>query len=89
MEQNLETYLNENEQLMKMKTQIKDDVWEMKMEDFQKQCLYCNGTCIVDNEHPDQNKFEEVRTKDTTIYKQTLNICKIKTDNLAKRIEFR
>ena len=33
------------------------------MEDFQKQCFYCNGTCIVDNKHPDQNKFEEVRTK--------------------------
>ena len=79
MEQNLETYLNENEHLMKMKIQIKDDIWEMKMEDFQKQCFYCNGTC----------KSEEVRTKDTTIYKQTLNICKIRKDDLAKHIEFR
>ena len=51
----------------------------MKMEDFQKQCFYCNGTC----------KSEEVRTKDTTIYKQTLNICKIRKDDLAKHIEFR
>ena len=49
---------------------------ENKSFDFKKQCFYYNGTCIVDTKHPDRNKFEEVRTKDTTIYKQTLNICK-------------
>ena len=61
---------------------------ENKIFDFKKQCFYYNGTCIVDTKHPDRNKFEEVRTKDTTIYKQTLNICKIRKDNLAKHMEF-
>ena len=55
--------------------------------DFKKQCFYCNGICIVDTKHPDSNKFEEVRTKDTAIYKQTMNICKIRKDDLVKRIE--
>ena len=54
---------------------------------FKKQCFYCNGTCIVDTKHPHRNEFEKIRTKDTTIYKQTLNICKIREDNLAKRTE--
>ena len=56
--------------------------------DFKKQCFYCNCTFIVDK-HPDQNRFEEVRTKDAAIYTQTLSICKIRKDDLAKCIELR
>ena len=75
---NLETYLDENNHLMKMKNEIKDDVCKVKNErfDFKKQFLYCDGTCIGDTKHPDPNKFEEVRTKDTAIHKQILNICR-------------
>ena len=62
---------------------------ENERSDFKKQCFYCNGTCIVDTKHPDRNKFEELRTKDTAIYKETLKICKIRKDTLAKRIELR
>ena len=36
---------------------------------FKMQWFYCNGTCIADTKHPDQNKFEEVGKKDTAIYK--------------------
>ena len=57
--------------------------------DFKKKCFYCSGTCIIHTKHPDRNKFEEVRTKDTAIYKQTLNICKIIKNDLAKCIELR
>ena len=51
--------------------------------------FYCNETCIADTKHPDRNKFEEVRTKDIAIYKLTLNIFKIRKDDLAKHIELR
>ena len=44
--------------------------------------FYYDETCIV-------HKFEEIKTKDTAIYKLTLNICKIRKGNLAKNIEFR
>ena len=43
--------------------------------------FYCIGTCIVDSKHPDWNKFEEIRKKGTAIYKQTLNISKIRKDD--------
>ena len=51
--------------------------------------FYYNETCIADTKHPDRNKFEEVRTKDIAIYKLTLNIFKIRKDDLAKHIELR
>ena len=57
--------------------------------DFKKQCFYINGTRIVDTKHPDRKKFEEVRAKNIAIYKQTLNISKIRKDDLAKPIELR
>ena len=42
--------------------------------------FYYNETYIVDVKQPNRNKFEEVRTKDTAIYKLKLNICKIRKD---------
>ena len=44
--------------------------------------FYYNETCIVDTKHPDQKKFGEVRTKDTAIHKLTLNISKIRKDDV-------
>ena len=35
--------------------------------DFKRQCFYSSVTCIIDTKHSYRNKFEEVRTKDTTI----------------------
>ena len=45
--------------------------------------------CSIDFKHPDRNKFEEVRTKDAQIQKNTLAICKNKDDKQAKPIEGR
>ena len=45
--------------------------------------------CSIDFKRPDRNKFEEVRTKDAQIQKNTLAICKNKDDKQAKPIEGR
>ena len=55
--------------------------------DFKTQCFYCDKTCILDPKHPDRNKFEYVRTKDTGIYKKTLEICENRNDETSRKIE--
>ena len=60
---------------------------ENKRLDFKTQCFYCESLCVVDFKYPDRNKFEEVRTKDTFIHKNTLAICKNRDDKQAKSIE--
>ena len=49
--------------------------------------FYCESLCVADFKHQDRNKFEKVRTKDTTIYKNTLAICKNRNDKQVKSIE--
>ena len=62
---------------------------ESKCFDFKTQCFYCESPCVVDFKHPDRNKFEEVRTRDTMIHKNTLAICKNRNDKQGKSIEGR
>ena len=62
---------------------------ESKRFDFKTQCFYCESPCVVDFKHPDRSKFEEVKTKDPMIYKNTLAICKNRDDKQAKSIEGR
>ena len=57
--------------------------------DFKRQCFYCDGVCEFDPKHPDRNKFSEVRTISTALYKVTLEICKGRTDEKAKKVEAR
>ena len=52
-------------------------------------CFYCESLCVVDFKHPLSNKFEEVRSKDTMVHKNTLAICKTRDDKQAKSIEGR
>ena len=57
--------------------------------DFKTQCFYCEKPCIYDCKHPDRNRFEMVRTKDTGIYKTTVELCKVRDDQMAKNISVR
>lgn len=59
---------------------------ENEVFDFKKQCFYCDKLCVLDVKHPNRNKFEYVRTKDTGIYKKTLEICKIRNDETSQKI---
>ena len=52
-------------------------------------CFYCESLCLVDLKHPQSHKFEEVRSKDTMVHKNTLAICKNRDDKQAKSIEGR
>ena len=57
--------------------------------DFKAQCFYCDKACVLDKKHSKRNKFEYVRTKDTGIYKKTLEICKARDDEISRKIEKR
>lgn len=57
--------------------------------DFRTQCFYCDDVCEYDPKHPDRNKFHEVCTITTALYKVTLEICKGRTDEQAKKVEAR
>ena len=67
---------------MKMKSHIKDNVQEVKMEDLilKKHCF--TAIVLVSLILNNQNG-----TKDNAIYKQTLNICEIRKGDLAKQTE--
>ena len=62
---------------------------ESKCFDFKTQCFYCESPCVVDFKHPESNKFEQVRAKETMICKNTLAVCKNRNDKQAKSIEGR
>ena len=57
--------------------------------DFKTKCFFCENSCIFDKKYPDRNKFTEVRTILTNLYKQTLDICKTRNDDIAKAIKTR
>ena len=53
--------------------------------DFKRQCFYCGKTCIEDKKHTDRKNVETVRTINTKIYTSTLEVCKGREDNCAKK----
>ena len=48
---------------------------------LEKSRFYCDKVCFVDSKHPDRNPFEMVATKDTGIYRNTLELCKFREDD--------
>ena len=58
--------------------------------DFKKLCFYCEHPCEFDDRHPDRFKeYCEVETIDTDIFKETLHICKSRSDDYAMNIQRR
>ena len=51
---------------------------------FKPQCFYCTEECVFDKKHPDRNKFENVRTKDSALFTSTLEICCQRNDKYSK-----
>ena len=54
---------------------------EIEKFDLTKQCFYCGKVCFFDSKHADRNPFEMVDAKDTSIYNNTLELCKFRKDN--------
>ena len=58
--------------------------------DFKKSCFYCEKPCQYDERHPDRFKrYWEVRTVETDIHKETLDLCKLRNDEYAMNIQRR
>ena len=58
--------------------------------DFKKLCFYCEKPCEVDSKHPDRfKKFYVARTLETDIHKKTLDLCKLRNDELAMDVQRR
>ena len=58
--------------------------------DFKKLCFYCEKPCEFDRKHPDRFKmYFEVRTLDTDIHKETLDMCNLRNDETAMNVQRR
>lgn len=58
--------------------------------DFKRLCFYCEKPCEFDSKHPDRfKKYCEVRTLETDIHKETLDLCKLRNDEYAMNIQRR